>query len=263
MFLTLLFMLASAPFDSHAQSPAPEAIITGPERDLMIPGRPGDTLTIAPSTGGSYLISINEVTRSVVGFSFTNTGVNRIIPRESEPGAGPDRTFTFHFQSRARQNIFLSVTDAPTEYLSQLMESYLYLFPRKVLPALEWIKTPGQAARMKVTLPTGETVDFDGETHEVTGGVLEETAPIDLNPDRFKRKFARIRYRGTGVMLRVDKRGGDPRLGTTATITKGTLTCKIPSSLLFNQDESSEVEFLFPSDPEFDQFLIKKCGFGL
>lgn len=143
------------------------------------------------------------------------------------------------------------------------MESYIYLFPRKVLPALEWIESPGQAARMRVTLPTGETVDFDGATHEILGGALKETAPIDLGTDRFKRKFARLHYSGDGVMIRVDKRGGDPRLGTLATITRGTQSCKVSSSLLFNQDKTSEVEFLFPTDTEFSQFLIKKCGFGI
>jgi len=266
MWNPLLILLTALPGVSLAQdlqNLPPEAVISEPERDRMLPGHPGDTLVIAPSTGGPYTISVDESTRAVVGFQFTNTGANRIIPRESVPGAGPDRTFDFRFQSRARQNIFFSVTDAPSEYLSQLMESYIFLFPRKVLPAVEWIDSPGKRPALVVTLTTGEKVEFDGATHEVVSGALEEAGSIDLNPDRFKRKFARIRYLGTGVSLRVDKRGGDPRLGTTATITKGAQTCKIPSSLLFNQDESSEVEFLFPTDPEFHQFLIKKCGFGL
>lgn len=259
----LLFILVSVPAYSLAGDPAPESVLSAPERDKMIPGKPGDTLNIAPSTEGPYQISVEESTGAVVGFSFFNEGANRIVPRKSEPGMGPDRTFGFHFQSRARQNIFLSITDAPNEYLSQLMESYFFLFPRKVLPAIEWNTLPGQGSQIRVTLPTGETMDVNGETREIVGGVLQETAPIDLQPDRFKRKFSRVRYQGTGVLLRVDKRGGDPRLNTTATISKGSLSCKIPSSLLFNQDERSEVEFLFPSDPEFDQFLIKKCGFGL
>jgi hypothetical protein len=259
----MLLFLAIAPGASLAQPLPPEAVISEPERDRMLPGQPGDTLMVSPSTGGAYTISVHERTQTVVGFQFANTGANRIIPRESVPGFGPDRTFNFRFESRARQNIFFSVTDAPSEYLSQLMESYIFLFPRKVLPAVEWIASPGQKSAMVVTLTTGEKVEFDGATREILSGALEETGPIDLNPDRFKRKFAKIRYRGTGVSLRVDKRGGDPRLGTTATITKGTQTCKIPSSLLFNPDESSEVEFLFPTDPEFHQFLIKKCGFGL
>ncbi len=259
----LLFILALTPTPSQAQGPAPEAWVTAPERDLMLPGKPGDTSIVSPSTGGTYSLKIEDSGGSVVGFSFTNEGANRIIPRRSEPGAGPDRTFSFSFQSRARQNIYFSVTDAPNEYLSQLMESYIYLFPRKVLPALEWIESPGQQARMKITLPTGETVDFDGTTHEILGGVLSETAPIDLGADRFKRKFARLQYSGDGVMIRVDKRGGDPRLGTLATITRGTRSCKVSSSLLFNQDGTSEVEFLFPTDSEFNEFLIKKCGFGI
>ena len=263
MLFTVLLTLFSITTPSLAQGPVPEATVSAPERDLMLPGKPGDTLMVAPSNGGPYQVSLQESTGAVIGFSFFNEGANRIVPRKSVPGMGPDRTFGFHFQSRARQNIFFSITDAPNEYLSQLMESYFYLFPRKVLPAIEWTSGPEQGSVIRVTLPTGETLDVSGETRELIGGAFEETAPIDLQPDRFKRKFARVRYQGSGVLLRVDKRGGDPRLGTMATITKGTQTCKVPSSLLFNQDEHSEVEFLFPTDSEFHQFLIKKCGFGL
>ncbi len=261
--LLLLASLLTTSTPASAQSPAPESIVSEPDRENLLPSRPGDTLGLSPDHGGNYLISVSESLGSIVGFNFTNNGINRIIPRKGEPGTGPDRTYAFHFQSRARQNIFLSITDAPTEYLSQLMESYLYLFPRKVLPAIEQQQSPGSAAILKVTLPTGETVNFDAESHEVLSGALEETAPIDLNPDRFKRKFAAVRYRGAGVLVRVNKRGGDPRLGTTATITKGDRTCQLPSSLLFNQDEDSQAEFLFPRDAEFGAFLIKKCGFGL
>ncbi len=261
VLLAVFFILVSLPSRAQESLP-PESQVLAPERDRMLPGTPGDTLNVS-ATHGEYLVSVNETTRSVVGFSFTNSGVNRIIPKKSEPGSGPDRTYAFHFQSRARQNMFLSVTDAPSEYLSQLMESYLYLFPRSVLPAIEWQDGMDGKPQMKVTLPTGETVNYDGNTREIIGGVFEETAPIDLNPDRFKRKFAGLRYTGSGIVLRVDKRGGDPRLGTTASIQKGTKTCKVPSSLLFNQDEHSEVEFLFATDQEFDAFLIKKCGFGI
>jgi hypothetical protein len=194
-----------------------------------------------------------------VGFSFENDGPNRIIPRRGEYGSGPDREFNFYFQSRARQNIYMSITDAPTEYLSHRMESYLYFFPRINLPAIQWDESQPGSPRLTVTLPTGETMDFDGNTHETIGGVLEELAPIDLNPDRFSRKFVQIKYHGSGIMIRVDRRGGDPRLGTIATVTKDGKTCKIPSSRLFNQDPHSEVEFLFPSDAVFNSFLIQTC----
>lgn len=243
-----------------AQTTPPESIISPPARDTILPHVPGSSLTI--SSIGNYDLSINETTREVIGFDLYNHGANRIIPKESEIGMGPDRQYSFSFQDRARQDIILMVSDSPSEYLSHRMESYFYFFPRVNLPAIQWDETDPTKPNATVTLPTGEPVTFNGKTMEVIGGVLEELAPIDLNPDRFKRKFAQIRYQGQGLMIRVDRRGADPRLGTTATLTLGSKTCKLPSALLFNQDPQSQVEFLFPTDEEFNSFVKKKCGFG-
>jgi hypothetical protein len=258
--LALALALPQPHSRAQSSSELPESIISAPERDSFTPSIAGDTFDRSSSTGG-YMVSIHEKTNRVVGFTLFNEGPNSIIPHRGEIGEGPDREYGFHFQDRARQNIYINITDSPTAFLSHRMESFLYFFPRTYLPAITSSQTQGSKI-LTVTLPTGETVQFNGDTREVVGGVIQELAPIDLGPDRFKRKFAQFQYHGTGVMIRVDRRGADPRLGTIATVTQGQKICKIPSSLLFNQDERSEVEFLYPSDAGFNELLKKKCGFS-
>ncbi len=258
--LALALLLQSPNSIAQTTSELPESILSSPEQDTILPSIAGDTYDRTSSTG-DYMVSIHEKTNRVVGFTLSNEGPNAIIPHHGEIGEGPDREFGFHFQDRARQNIYINITDSPTAFLSQRMESYLYFFPRTYLPAIASSETSGSKI-LSVTLPTGESAQFNAETREIVGGVLQELAPIDLGPDRFKRKFAQFQYHGTGVMIRVDRRGADPRLGTIATITQGQKSCKIPSALLFNQDEHSEVEFLYPSDAGFNELLKKKCGFS-
>ena len=151
----------------------------------------------------------------------------------------------------------MTIVDVPTELLSHHMNSYFYFFPRRVLPAIQW--PHDGSTTFKVVLPTTETVEFSTLSGQITGGVLKETAPIDLGPDRFKRKFAGIQYTGTGVYIRVDKRGADPRLGTTATVYQGSKTCKVASAKLFDQNEESSVLFQFATDEAFNEFLKKTC----
>jgi len=231
-----------------------------PEGDRIGPSIPGDVSERFTSIDG-LTVDRHDSDGRIFGFSFMNEGVNSVIPVAAACiGCGLNREYRFYFRDRARQDIHLSITDAPTEYLSHLMESCLYFFPRKSIPTVEQVADRGI---LRVGLPTGETVDFDAANKTVVGGVLVETGPIDLNPDRFSRKFARVSYLGEGVLVRVNRRGADPRLGTVATVTKGKKSCRIESKLLFNQDGASQVEFLFPTDEEFNAFLLKRCGFGV
>lgn len=243
---------------SESNEVSDEAKVSAPESDLAGESTAGDTTTRGPKIGEYSLRTLDGPIRKVVGFDFVNKGPNRVLPvAEREIGAGPDREFEMEFRNRARQDIQLHVTDIPSEYLSERMESYFYFFPRLNLPAIQW--SAADAKTFTMILPTGEPVVFDAASKEIVGGVLSETAPVDLGPDRFKRKFAAISYTGTGLYFRVDRRGNDPRLGTTATVYQGQKTCKIPSALLFNQGEHSHVEFLFATDAEFNALLKKKC----
>jgi hypothetical protein len=261
--------------EAPQQPVLPESILAGPEKDLRSPVITYDTVLLArvsdtPLNPGWEYRTDRE--NKLVGFEFSNRGGNRILPRRYniEKREFYTRDFQFRFEDRARQDIHLSVSDwAPSRdkefRLSELMNTLMHFFPRKFLPAIA--RADG---RIIVTLPTGESVEFDGQTHEVLRGALAET-PVDLSPDKKARRFPGISYIGKGVVVRADARGTDPRLGTMATITTGSPAadceggacsqCRVPSKELWEQ--TGATRFRFPSDTDFDRYLLSRCGFGL
>jgi hypothetical protein len=255
--------------------PFPESILAVPvsdtasaqlKYDTVVFGRTSDS---SPS-GWQYRLNRNN---QIVGFEFSNRGGNRILPNRYDIGKNLlfTRDFQFRFDDRARQDIHLAVADwAPSAdrqfRLSELMNTIMHFFPRNYLPAIK-----GLDGRYVVTLPTGEQVEFNALTREILSGVFAE-APVDLTPNRAARKFPAVTYSGKGLVVRVNARGADPRLGTTATITTGSPAadcskgrncdqCQVPSRELWNQNGA--VRFKFPTDAEFDQYLRSRCGFGL
>lgn len=185
---------------------------------------------------------------------FFNRGPNKIV----STGESRSREWSFNFEGGARQDIGISISDMPNGTISQTQESYIMLFPRVTLPN---IRTEGN--RQIVTLPNGETVTYNAQTKEVIGGVFSEDGPLtsggkELSP-------AKVSYKGNGVMLRIDRRGEEPRLGGgQATITKQGRSCKVPVKDLWpDQSEKSPVHFKYFSDSDFDAYLKRKCGFGL
>ena len=254
----------------------PESVLSPPERDLAPPHIRYDTVLLArsstPALDAGWQYRINKQ-RQIVGFEFSNRGGNGILPQrhDIQKNLFFTRDFQFRFEDRARQDIYLELTDwVPSRdkqfRLSELMSSVMHFFPRNHLPAIVSL-----GGRTIVTLPTGEEVEFDPKTHEVLGGVFSE-APVDLNPDKTTRKFPRIEYTGKGVMVRANSRGTDPRIGTTALITTGSPPvncekgtgcnhCQVPSKELWEQ--KGAVRFKFSTDLEFDRYLLTRCGFGL
>jgi hypothetical protein len=256
--------------------PFPESVLASPAIDTASAQLKYDTVVFgrtfdspAPS-GWQYRVNRNS---QIVGFEFSNRGGNRILPNRYDIGKNLlfTRDFQFRFDERARQDIHLAVTDwAPSAdrqfRLSELMNTIIHFFPRNYLPAITSLD-----GRYVVTIPTGEQIEFDALTHEILGGVFSE-APVDLTPNRAARKFPAVSYSGKGVVVRVNARGADPRLGTTATITTGSPAadcpkgkkcdrCQVPSRELWSQNGA--VRFKFPTDAEFDQYLRSRCGFGL
>ncbi len=227
------------------------------------------TLSIANHPGWQYR---SNQKNQIVGFDFSNRGGNRIVPYRYDSSKNQffGRDFQFRFDEWARQDIHLLISDwAPSRdrqfRLSELMNSVMLFFPRNLLPAI--VNAEG---RTLVTLPTGETVEFNATTSEIIGGVLSEE-PLDLNPDRAGRRFPAVNYTGKGVIVRADARGSDPRLSNLASITtasqagcaKGTgcNECKVPTKELWHP--SGAVRFKFATDEEFDRYLQSRCGFGL
>jgi hypothetical protein len=254
----------------------PESVLSSPERDLASPQIKYDTVLLTrsaePPFNAGWQYRINRQ-KQIVGFEFSNRGGNPILPNRYDINKSLlfTRDFQFRFEDRARQDIYLELTDwAPSRdrqfRLSELMSSVIHFFPRNHLPAVVTL-----GGRTIVTLPTGEEVEFDPKSHEVLGGVFSE-APVDLNPDKTTRKFPRIDYTGKGVVVRVNSRGTDPRIGTTAVITTGSPAancekgtgcnrCQVPSKELWEQ--KGAVRFRFSTDEEFSRYLLARCGFGL
>lgn len=244
---------------AYAQTPASESLAVPPEPGAAILDPNFETVDQG-SPAGDYDTNYAQSDSRVFGFSFYNRGGNPILSTpDADDGGGPNREWSFDYNNRAAQDIHMEITDQPNAYTSQLMYSDFYFFPRKNLPAIQWPTDPA-ITQFTVVLPTGETVTFDKNTKMVTGGVLKESRPVDLNQDRTQRKFAGINYTGTGIMIRVDAQGNMPQLSKIAIISQGSKTCKIAPSKLFDQNGDHWPVFLFQSDDDFRPFLKKACG---
>jgi hypothetical protein len=254
----------------------PESILTAPQKESVAHAIKYDTVLtkrsvlVAAHSGWQYR---NNRQSQIVGFEFSNHGGNRILPPRYDISKDQlyTRDFQFRFDDRARQDVHLSITDWVASRnkqfrLSELMNSVMLFFPRNYLPA---VVTVGD--RNIITLPTGEEVEFNAATHEVSGGVFSE-APVDLNLDRSARQFPAVRYTGKGVMVRADARGSDPRLGTMATVTTGSPAadclqgkacnqCEVPAKEIWAQ--SGAARFKFAHDQDFHKYLLSRCHFGL
>jgi hypothetical protein len=254
----------------------PESILAAPQGDLASARLQYNTV-LSTRTGHTAQKSSWQYRHTrdgtIFGFELSNHGGNRVLPprRDATKNQFFTRDFQFRFDERARQDIQLLVTDWVASRdrqfrLSETMNSQIHFFPRSFLPAI--VNSNG---RTIVTLPTGEEVEFDAHTNEIIAGVLSE-GPVDLNPDGDKRSYPAISYSGTGVIVRANARGSDPRLGTTATIiTAEPITgcdketpcnhCQVPSRELWEQ--SGAVRFKFATDRDFDRYLVARCQFGL
>ena len=166
------------------------------------------------------------------------------------------RTWEFMRSEDARQELEFRVSDTTDEYLSHTVETYVRLFPRKVVPS---IRREGE--QLRAILPTGEAMLFDARTKKIVGGVVSE-APIQ--PGKFD-----FKYSGSGVMLVAARRGDDPRNNSLTLITKpsraakpGEKPCRVPSARLWTANADNP-EFRFPTDEGFDEFVRKTCGFSI
>ncbi|HXH31021.1 MAG TPA: hypothetical protein VNJ01_09435 [Bacteriovoracaceae bacterium] len=207
------------------------------------------------------------------GFEFENLGDNRIV--DSKKYKHSQRAFSFEYTGQVRQNLAMQIDDAPSETISQTMHSVFMFFPRKTLPLVEQLEQT-----LRVTLPNGEKMVFQKDTKEILDGVFSE-GPVDVKKDRFLRSYADLKYLGHGVVLRVNSRGQSPQLGEYETdkidlehgvrgsaevlIMNGSTgqRCRRPKADFWEPIDVSPIEFKFPTDAGFDQYLRTHCGFGL
>ncbi len=229
----------------------------------------------SPSSTGRYVSGLSYKRQSLLPngqyeeFEIKNHGPNDIVK-----GDEVQRGFEFKFPELARQNIAMMVNDHPNGTISHSMHSYFMFFPRNFLPYANV-----QEDRISVTLPTGEKLEFS-KKGEIVEGVFDE-GPVDTGPDRFKRHYADLKYRGKGIILRANARGQMPQTGqfeSTAIdmefgikfsaqvlIINGSTgqRCRRPKTDFWDATDKSPILFKFPSDEEFDEYLKKNCGFGI
>ncbi|MEZ5582697.1 MAG: hypothetical protein R3F37_07965 [Candidatus Competibacteraceae bacterium] len=214
---------------------------------------------------------IYDKTANMIGFSFANIGSPKINPYGSRSAASvPRREFAFKFRQRARQGIHMEVyefaiPDGRDSHTA--MHSSLYFFPRRVLPSFNFEEG---GKHLKVMLPTGEPVIFDGATKEIVAGALREDGPIDRNRNRRAREFAKLSYRGPGVVVRIDQRGEVPeseylwgkQVPKYAVIENGARTCKVRANKLWYQGNGKGSNyFLYSTDEDFRRkILVGECG---
>lgn len=210
---------------------------------------------------------------STEGFSLENMGDNRIV--DSVRHKNSQRVFHFDYLEQARQNLSLQIDDSPNGTVSHTMHSVFMFFPRKQLPVVKQL-----TGTIDVTLPNGEKLSFQKHSKEIMAGIFSE-GPVDVSSDRFKRQYADLKYNGRGVVLRVNARGQLPQLGeyenvkidmdyglkgsADVLIINGTTgqRCRRPKSDFWEPLDVTPIEFKFPTDDEFNEYLKKNCGFEL
>jgi hypothetical protein len=185
------------------------------------------------------------------GFELKSIGPNSIAGDPIDSREKTERSWKFTSDDNSKRETYLWITDdSGSGRISGLMETILLIVPRKMKPKIEAV-----GEDLHVTLTTGEKVIYDKKTKTIKAGILREGA-IDLNPDKTKRKFAPVNYNGTGISIRVNKRGEDPRLiPGNATVTQNGKTCQVPAKELWE----SNADFKFSDDSRLVEFLNNKC----
>ena len=214
----------------------------------------------------------------------------------------PHRDWSAEFAGRSHQSTIM-VTDWPVledkdqktkavkdRYSStNITMTRFSFFPRKVTPAMSQVD-----GEMLMTLPTGETINFDAKTRRVKGGAFKETKRADggKNPS-FTSKNGDLRtyykpdsdlaYEGKGVWIETKVTSQKDELeGGMITIRTGSPTCKgagcsscqVPAKDVYEKKKGFHVpgdqktywscEWVkFKTDEEFDKYLKSKCKFSL
>lgn len=207
-----------------------------------------------PSYDNIFVKDRRETDLRPLGFVLKNVGPNSIAGEAIKPGQKTMRDWKFFSEDNSRQETFLWVTDDPASgRTSDLMDSMIMIVPRKMVPTAEAI-----GDELVVTLTTGEKVVYDKNTKMVKDGVIKE-GRLDTSTNRETRKFADLTYSGTGIAIRINHRGEDPRLfSQSATVTQNGKSCTVPTAQLWNRNEQ-DPSFKFADDANLIKFLNQKC----
>lgn len=189
------------------------------------------------------------------GFSITNLGPNHIITEIPGPYLEtPMREFYFKTDDMSRRDTYMWVTDYNgSGNMSDFMESIFVFLPRVVPMSIE-----DQGENFEVTISTTEKIKIFKKYKTLDSDILKE-GPVDLNPNRRTRNFADIKYSGTGLIIRSNAKGADPRLGGDVEIIKGDLKpCFIEASVFWTQEDYPRFKFIHDQDAY--RAIEKHCG---
>lgn len=218
-------------------------------------------------------VNVND-DEQITGFQLSNETKNAINPMISENGSS--RQWEFIFEERSRANIKIEITD-DSGLTGRMSHDFLHtditIIPRKTIP---YVINNEELEQKIVVLATGEKVIFDGINNTIVEGVLEE-GPMDMEASRHKRKFAPIKYKGKGIMIRSDRRSGTPEhiynvsynvneKIKLATITYQDKVCYIPKEKVYTNAKNPEVGtyLIYGSDKDMLEKVINPgCGWDL
>lgn len=226
------------------------------ERDITRLPEPS-FLTSHSSASGNYFEDFAgdaEENLFYQGFSFMNMGPNDIVPTTPEGLDYPYRNFSFVTEDHARRDVYLWLTDYNgSGAISDMYESVMVFLPRKNQMSIE-----EKDNDMIVTLTTGEEVIFSAQDKTIKSGVLSEE-PLDFEPDRTQRKFPRLNYHGSGIVIRSDIRANDPRLAKKSKIMKvGKAPCFVDTKIFWTQEDFPQFKFI--DDAAALAAIAENCG---
>lgn len=202
----------------------------------------------------THYCGTEDDTLYITGRQIHNRGPNDIIDNIPEGLEYPSRMWEFITADHSRRDTWIWITDdIGSGAISDYMESAVMLLPRVQRTHIE-----EQGNDLVVTLTTGEEVRFHQKYKKIISGVMSEK-PIDLNPDRPNRHFARFTYDGQGVILRSNARGADPRLTKfLSVIKKGLPDCRVYTNVFWTQE--GWPKFRFVRDEEAYAAIATNCG---
>lgn len=226
------------------------------ERDITRLPQP-EFLTSHSSASGYYFEDFAgdaEENLFYQGFSFMNMGPNDIVPTTPEGLDYPYRNFSFVTEDHARRDVYLWLTDYNgSGAISDMYETVMVFLPRKNQMSIE-----EKESDLIVTLTTGEEVIFSAQDKTIKSGVLTEE-PLDFEADRSQRKFSRVHYQGSGIVIRSDLRANDPRLAKKSKIMRaGKTPCLVDAKVFWTQEDFPQ--FKFVDDEAAYATIAENCG---
>lgn len=206
---------------------------------------------------------------AIIGFSITNDG--------KQPSQGT-REFRFITPGNDPLNAGIRITEdaeAAGRLSHDLMETSVYLIPRRVAPAMRLIEDMNA---FEVTLPTGELAYYNADTMQLMNipeSMLHSQAQ-DTRDNRHTRNFIPLEYRGQGLSIRVDARAGNPEVprgtpynsneqGANAILSYQGETCRVSKSRLFSAENNANSVFsINMTDRELNERILGPvCGWDI